>query len=87
MITVRENQSIADMAIQYYGSIEGIVSIAELNGLGVTTELASQDVLVLSSPIRNDIVGFFGQKSINISTGEPEKRGDFNNDFNNDFSK
>ena len=38
-VTVKQRQTVSDIAIQVYGSIEAAVAIAEANGLSVTDDL------------------------------------------------
>ena len=38
-VTVKQRQTVSDIAIQVYGSIEAAVAIAEENGISVTDDL------------------------------------------------
>lgn len=38
-VTVKNRQTLSDIAIQVYGTIEAVVAIAEANGVGVTDDL------------------------------------------------
>lgn len=39
IVTVKQRQTVSDIAIQVYGSIEAAVAIAEANGISVTDDL------------------------------------------------
>jgi hypothetical protein len=45
--TVHERQTIQDVAIQWCGSPEDVVQVAQLNGIGITDDVAEGTVLLL----------------------------------------
>lgn len=44
-ITVKDRQSLADIAVQYLGGVEGIFALAERNGISITARLADGQTL------------------------------------------
>ena len=44
-VTVKHRQTVSDIAIQVYGSVEAAVAIAEANGLSITDDLPAGTVL------------------------------------------
>lgn len=51
LITVLNNQSLQDISIRYFGTLEALFDIAVLNNIGITQELAAGQILEL--PIRD----------------------------------
>ena len=45
--TVRVNQTLVDIAVQYCGSVEAVFELAQMNGLSVTDELTAGQELIL----------------------------------------
>ncbi len=60
-ITVREGQSLLDISLQYYGSIDAIVGLAQDNGLTIGAPLHHGMVLVIDPDkiIDNQIVLYY----------------------------
>lgn len=46
-ITVLNNQSLLDVAIRYFGTVEAVLAIAILNSISITQELVPEQVLEL----------------------------------------
>lgn len=44
-ITVKDRQSLADIAVQYLGGVEGIFALAERNGISITARLTDGQTL------------------------------------------
>lgn len=44
-ITVKDRQSLADIAVQYLGGVEGIFALAERNGISITARLQDGQTL------------------------------------------
>ncbi len=44
-VTVRRRQTLSDIALEVYGSIEGVVSLARANNISITGELHAGEVL------------------------------------------
>jgi LysM repeat protein len=70
-VTVLNNQSLFDVAIQYYGTVEASVSIAILNGISITDELVPGQVL--NVPVIDygfsDVANYFNIEKIEPATG------------------
>lgn len=84
-IEVMEGQSIIDIALEQYGSVAGLVTLARDNNLSITQELDVDVPLLIdeSKVINRDMVRYFRQENISINTGG--SLSEFNNDFNKDF--
>lgn len=62
-VSVREGQTLWDIAIQESGSIEAAFELAELNGLSVTDDLIANQVLTTATIRDSEIVTFFSSKN------------------------
>lgn len=51
--TVKDRQSLLDMAVKNGGSIETAIAIAEANGINITDELADGQELDIPEPLLN----------------------------------
>lgn len=88
-IIVKFNQNLTDIAVQYYGSIDGVVNLIEDNNSQITSiddRIEAGMVLLINEAkiINQGIVNYFIAKKIDIGTGEdliPFKS------FNRSFSK
>ncbi|MEO1053906.1 MAG: LysM domain-containing protein [Bacteroidota bacterium] len=88
-IKVTEGQNIVDIALQFYGSVDALVQLAQDNNLSVSSTLVpGQEIFINEAEIDNfQLVDFFGKNGIIVTTGEDlVVSGDFNDDFNDDFS-
>jgi hypothetical protein len=70
-VTVLNNQSVFDIAIQYFGTIEASVLIAVLNGISITDELTPGHILEL--PVidygYSEVAAYFKTEKIEPATG------------------
>jgi hypothetical protein len=72
---IKEGQTLLDIAVQKYGSVEGIQYLLEDNAsiTEVTDELKSGDTLIIrddSYIIDKTVVNYFKEKNISLATGE-----------------
>ena len=74
MITVLNNQSLLDIAVQYTGTIENAFKIAVANGLSLTDDLepGAQLIIPADAEMNNDVVSYFSAKGIQPATGLTE---------------
>ncbi len=74
MITVLNNQSLLDIAVQYTGTIENAFKIAVANGLSLTDELEPGAQLIIPADVEknSDVVNYFSAKGIQPATGLTE---------------
>ena len=86
-ITVQERQTIFDIAIQEYGSVEGVFLLWKDNPDKIpsfTQQLVPGTKLnIISPPINQAIVGYYEKNTIKPASGLPA--GDYNNDFSEDY--
>ena len=68
-ITVKDNQTIYDIALQYAGSLEAAIDILEANGKADTL-LYKGEELEIPNVISNKVVNFFSENKYVISTSE-----------------
>jgi len=89
-VIVIEQQSIFDIAIQQYGSVEGVVHLMNDNpNLTFNSNIIpGQNLILNDEAIDADIVNYFRQKQLKIATKGTKVGGDFDeNDFDeNDFN-
>ena len=95
-IKIASNQSIVDIAMQEYGSPEGIFSLMEDNvGIeNVTQQLTPGTILrIRTAPDgldKNNLefvrVNKDNKEKLIVATGQPGGDGDFNDDYNVDFN-
>lgn len=75
-VTVINNQSIFDLAIQEYGDAEAIVNVALDNNLSITDKLSPGQKIKL--PIyenkKNQMVDYFANKKLSIVTAITEQQ-------------
>ena len=73
-ITVLNNQSLFDISVQEYGTIEGVFEIALANGLSVTDKLTAGQKLKIpeidQSLVQPEIVDYYKRNDIHPATGE-----------------
>lgn len=72
-IVIKENQSILDVACQAFGTAEAGFAFAMLNGLALTDDVFSNNVLELPAidVKKSEISGYFSEKNIELATGFP----------------
>ncbi len=75
-VTALNNQSLFDIAIQEYGTIEAVFDLAMANGLSVTDTLTAGQVLnvpeVDPAVVQPEIVDYYRRHGIRPATGETE---------------
>ncbi len=65
LVTVQQGQCLMDVAIQHAGSIEAIVSIALLNGISVTSDVAAgSSLLIDETNINAEVVNYLANKKV-----------------------
>jgi hypothetical protein len=89
-IRVKEGQNLMDIALQYYGSVEGTRAllfdnpqVAEAN-----FHIKSGDVLLIDSAkiLNGEVVAYFASLNYEVNTGgDLIPFADFSDDFSNDF--
>lgn len=91
-IYVQEGQNILDIALQYYGKVEGAIPIAETNNLTVTEILEAGQAIELDDAqvIDRIIVDYYAKGNVKINTGRVDNLetivlGDFYDGFSLDF--
>lgn len=62
--TVRNNQSILDLAIQHCGSIEAAYQICVLNSLNIDAELTPGQVIILPDVVDKKVVDLFKERGV-----------------------
>ena len=89
---VLKNQSIFDIVVQEFGTLEELFSFLIDNDFSVNTKLVSaQDVIINKVNIGDeDIKNFITLQNITMNNDQGDKTppllsGDFSNDFSNDF--
>lgn len=91
-IDVKYGQSLADIAIQVYGDIEGMVDLMRDNNLtSVSQEVQGMKLLIDEDKIRNQqVVAFYERSSIKPNTGSdlyvPPTPNVFDNTFSSTFN-
>lgn len=88
-IIIENEQNTRDIALQEYGSIEGLFDLMKDNPeviKSLNTKLVPGTRLKISSAKKNkEIADYFAKKNYKVTTGNKHLRGDFNKDFNNDY--
>ena len=70
-VVIHNHQTPLDLAIQNYGSVEGIVDLLLINNLSVTDTLEAGQQLQNSTELFNqDIVTYYDNRAIRPATGE-----------------
>ncbi|MGB1294854.1 MAG: hypothetical protein ACPG6V_05190 [Flavobacteriales bacterium] len=78
---INPNQTLFDIAIQFYGNIEGVSWLLEDNPeINIGDEFT--EIRIRDEYINKDIVQYLKQKNINIATKTKQE----NNQFSNQFS-
>ena len=69
-VTVLQNQTLSDIALQVYGTIEGVFVLATDNDLSVTDELKAGQVLECQADkvINKQIVQYYSDNNIHPAT-------------------
>jgi LysM repeat protein len=71
-VIVRNNQSLWDIAIQEYGTVEAVFDLAMANGLGITDILTAGQVLNVpeSEYVNAEVVAYYRKNDLHPATGE-----------------
>ncbi|MCE9539753.1 MAG: hypothetical protein K8R85_11115 [Bacteroidetes bacterium] len=92
-VTVENNQSIWDLAIQYYGSVDGIKQLILDNATKLNlndsvvpgTKIIVREEMIINKPM----VDYLKKKEIKpataVSVPSASGFGDYSNDYNNDY--
>ena len=74
-ITVKDRQSLADIAVQYLGGVEGIFALAERNGISVTAKLEDGQTLdwELADTVDATVQRIYAAQGIEPATDIPQK--------------
>ena len=74
-ITVKDRQSLADIAAQYLGGVEGIFALAERNGISITAKLEDGQTLdwELADTVDATVQRIFAAQGIEPATDIPQK--------------
>ncbi len=67
---VRPGQTFPDLAVQHCGNVAAWVEIANLNGFGMTEELAPGSVLKLPDPSDKRVVASFKANGLRPAAGD-----------------
>ena len=62
-VTVKQGQSILDLAVAYTGDVLSAFDIALLNGLSVSDQPSAGTVLMIPEPSDKNIVNLFNEKN------------------------
>lgn len=89
-VTVLSRQTIYDIAVQEYGSTEGVIQLIKDNPeLNLVNNLyAGQLLKINAGPVNKLVADYFKSNDLHPATQiiTTSNGGDFNNDFNNDFN-
>lgn len=69
-IIVKQGQSLADIAIQYYGNIEGLFDLADRNNISPSGSVEPGSTLMLGDPIRKNLVLFFEKEKVTVASNK-----------------
>lgn len=74
-ITVKDRQSLADIAVQYLGGVEGIFALAERNGISITAKLKDGQTLdwELADTVDATVQRIYAAQGIEPATDIPQK--------------
>lgn len=68
-VQVIANQSLADIAIQEAGGIEGLFAIAALNSISITDAIQGGTELMLPAvPANRDVAGYYASRKLRPAT-------------------
>lgn len=88
MISVIQGQTLFDIAIQEFGSIEAAFDLAIINNLSVTDVLVPGTLLAKISVVNKKVASYYADKALTPATGlvsSPDRTRIFNNIFSNIF--
>ena len=74
MAIVLHNQSLLDIAIQHTGNVLNAFLIAQANGLAVSDELSTGQILIIPETVENnnDILNYYSSRAIQPATALTE---------------
>lgn len=86
-IVISENQNIIDVAMQEYGSLEGLLTFARLNGLALDEDLVSGTNLIVDEAeiVNKQLQSLFENRRVNTGT-ELIETGIFDDTYNDTFN-
>ena len=67
-ITVKDGQSLLDLQLIAYGSIEGIVQMCAINDMGITDDLEDGQLVKAKDIYASQIVALYGNRGIEPAT-------------------
>lgn len=69
-IPILDRQSIFDLALQSYGSIEAVFTLAETNGLKLTEDLTAGQTVdcVIEKPLDRNVATYYANRSVTPAT-------------------
>lgn len=70
VITVQHGQLMVDVALQYYGKIEGILDIAKKNGISMTDKIFPGQQLVVED-IQNETTRYLAKYGHVVAASDP----------------
>lgn len=70
-VIVKQGQSLRDIALQYYGRIEGLADIAWLNDISMT-ERVLPGAAILITDTTNDTTKYFANRKRDIATDQDD---------------
>ena len=91
-IKVNQGQNLLDIALQEYGSTEGVINLVFDNSLDINSPLAGGDELVIddNKVINAEVVKYYIDRKLKPNTGEPPPQEDlslgiFDDSFDSTF--
>lgn len=79
-----KNQDIVDVCLQFYGTYQGCVDVADENGLSVDHVFNGTEEIEISQPAKEAVKRRLKGNEIKPVSGG-EETGDFSNDYNEDY--
>lgn len=69
-VIVKDRQTLLDIAIQCGGSVEGVFSLAALNGLSITSKLTTGQELLLPPAMNEEVVTYYKVNELTPASGD-----------------
>ena len=87
VIIIGPGQTLFDIALTYLGSINSVMDIVNLNGFDSINQniYPGDELLIPSTPDNSQLVNYYFERDIQVSSGIYPIAADFNIDFNDDF--
>lgn len=71
-VKVISNQNLLDIALQEYGSVEGVINLVVANNRSITDDLFAGDELIIDAdPVDQLMLDFYRKNQIKPATGVP----------------